>query len=87
MLRTMCRELYELDSTILYNLIKHKDFAGRERYIISDSSEQMHAPHRIADGLFIETNLSAMDILNYCKIICNHYQISDEVYFVLNRNK
>ena len=87
MLRTICRVLFELDSTIIYNLIRHKDFVGRERYIISDTSEQMHTPHKIADGLFIETNLSALDILNYCKIICDHYQISDEVYFLLNRNK
>ena len=87
MLRTICGVLFELDSTIIYNLIRHKDFVGRERYIISDTSEQMHTPHRIADGLFIETNLSALDILNYCKIICDHYQISDEVYFLLNRNK
>lgn len=87
MLRTLCKELYELDSTILYNLIKNKDFIGRERRIISDSAEKLRSPYIIADGLYIETNLSALDILNYCKIICNYYQISEDIYFMLNKVK
>lgn len=87
LIRILCRELFDIDSTILYKLIKHNDFTGRERFIINDSGEKMNSPYKIGDTLYIETNLSALDILNYCKIICNHYQISDEVYFVLNRNK
>lgn len=87
MLRTLCGVLYDLDNTIFYNLTKHKDFAGRDRRIISDTNERLRNPHKIADNLYIETNLSALDILNYCKIICNHYQVSDDVYFMLNRTK
>lgn len=87
LIRTLCKELYELDSTVLYNLVKHKDFTGRERYIINDSAESMNSPYKIGEGIFIETNLSALDILNYCRIICNHYRISDDVYYMLNRNK
>lgn len=87
LLRSLCHELFELDSTIFYNLIKQKDFSGRERYIINDTSTAMTSPYEIADNLYIETNLSAMDILNYCKIICSHYQITDDIYFVLNQNK
>jgi len=85
MLRVLCRNLYDLDSTIMYNLVKHKDFAGRDLFIIDDAPDKMNSPHKIGDGLFIETNRSAIDILNYCKIICNHYQLADEVYFVLSR--
>lgn len=84
---TLCGVLYDLDNTIFYNLTKHKDFAGRDRRIISDTNERLRTPHKIADNLYIETNLSALDILNYCKIICNHYQVSDDVYFMLNRTK
>lgn len=87
LIRILCRELFDMDSTILYKLIRHNDFTGRERYIINDSGEKMISPYKIGEGVFIETNLSSLDILNYCKIICDHYQISDEVYFVLNRNK
>ena len=69
----------------MYNLVKHKDFAGRDLFIIDDAPDKMNSPHKIGDDLFIETNRSAIDILNYCKIICNHYQLADEVYFVLGR--
>ena len=86
-LRKLCGELFSLDSAIMYNLIKHKDFCGRARYIINDTSKDMISPYKIAESLFIETNLSALDILNYCKIICEHYDISDEVSFTLNKNR
>ena len=85
MLRTLCKELFELDDSILYNLTKHRDFAGRDRSILSNTSEKLRSPYKIAEELFIETNLSALEILNYCKIICNHYQVSDEVYFMLSK--
>ena len=85
LLRVLCRELFELDSATFYNLVKHKDFTGRERYILNNSSESMNSPFKINDNLYIETNLSALDILNYCKIICNHYQITEDVYFMLAR--
>lgn len=87
LLKTVCRELYYLDNTIFYNLIRHKDFLGRDRWIISDTAEGLRSPYRIAEALFIETNLSALDILNYCKIICNHYHVSDDVFFMLNKTK
>lgn len=87
LIRVLCKELFELDNTILYNLVRHKDFTGRERYIINNTTDTMNSPFRISDDIYIETNLSAIDILNYCKIICNHYQVSDDVYFVLNKNK
>lgn len=85
MLRVLCVELFQLDSTILYNLIKHKDFMGRERCIINSTKDDMISPFKIDNDIYIETNMSALDILNYCKIICNHYHISDDVYFMLSR--
>lgn len=87
LIRVLCKELFELDNTILHNLIKHKDFTGRERYIINNTPANMNSPYKISDDIYIETNLSAIDILNYCKIICNQYQVADDVYFALNKNK
>ncbi|MGD9569436.1 MAG: DUF262 domain-containing protein [Sedimentibacter sp.] len=87
LIRVLCKELFELDNTILHNLVKHKDFTGRERYIINNTSDTMNSPYKISDDIYIETNLSAIDILNYCKIICNQYQVADDVYFALNKNK
>lgn len=85
MLKTTFRVLFEEDNTILYNLIRHKDFSGRGCCIINNSQEHMRSPYKVADGLFVETNLSALGILNYCKILCEHYQISDSVYFLLSK--
>ncbi len=85
LLRVLCKELFELDSASFYNLIKHKDFVRGERRILNDTTEAMNAPFKISDNLYIETHLSASDILNYCKIICNLFQISDDVYFMLAR--
>ena len=87
LLRTLCYELYNLDSAVMHNLIRHKDFSGRERYIIDSTSENMKSPFKIGEKIYIETNLSALDILNYCKLICEHYQVSDEVFFTLNANR
>lgn len=86
-LRVLCKELFELDNTVFYNMVRHKDFTGRDRYIINDTSEKMKSPYRISSNIYIETNLSAIDILNYCKIICAHYDVKDDVYFLLSRNK
>ena len=87
LLRVLCKELFELDSTIFYNLVKHKDFTGRERYIIDNNSSSMNSPYKIGEEIYIEANLSALEILNYCKLICTHYQVQDDVLFLLNKNK
>jgi len=82
---TLCNELFELDNTLFYNLVKHKDFTGRARIIINNTNENMKDSHRISDHLYIETNLNAITLLNYCKMICNHYAISDDVFFMLTK--
>lgn len=83
LLKTMCQVFFELESSSFYNLLRHNDLGGKTIAILDDSPNKMNSPHRIASGLYIETNRSALDILNYCKIICNCYQMSDEVYFTL----
>lgn len=86
MLRTLARELCELDSSIFCNLATHKDFSGRDRRIIDIDGSNMKVPYKVAENLYFETNLSASDILNYCRILCEHYSMIDDVYFMLNIN-
>lgn len=83
MLKTLCAVFFELDSTILYNLAHHNDSNSKSIAILNNTSDGMNSPHQIAPGLFIETNRSALDILNYSKLICDFYESSDEVYFML----
>lgn len=46
----------------------------------------MLSHYKIDNNLYIETNLSALDILNYCKLLCLHYGLDNDVYFMLKRH-
>ena len=85
LLKQICCDLYSLGSSVFYNLIKHKDFTGRDKYIIDNTSDSLRAPFCIGEGIYIETNLSAIDILNYCKIIAVHYGMAEDIYFMLSK--
>lgn len=82
-LKILCDSLHDLDKSILYQLIRHKNFTGRERVIINDNAKDMKKPYKIDENLYIEMNLSANDILHYAKLICEHFDVSDDVFFVL----
>lgn len=47
--------------------------------IIDDSDVNMRSPMRIADGLYIEANRSANDILNYSKLIIEKFDGVEEL--------
>lgn len=47
--------------------------------IIDDNDSNMRSPLKIAEGLYIETNRSANDILNYCKLIIEKFDGVEEV--------
>lgn len=47
--------------------------------IIDDNDSNMRSPLRIADGLYIEANRSANDILNYCKLIIEKFDGVEEL--------
>ena len=81
MLREICRQLYELDSQVFESFTKHKDFEGRERRVISSNTEGLLSPFSLAENIFIETNLNANAILNYCKLIVEKYDMQNDVFF------
>lgn len=80
-LKILCRELYDFDSVTFYNLAEHKDF--KKRHILSHSEKALRIPMKISDELYIETNLNALQIFNYCKLLCDHYDFNEEVFFML----
>lgn len=75
--------LYEFDNNQFKKFVQHSDFKGRERRIIGDKKEVMTSPYEIADGIFIETNLSANAIINYCRIMASHYEMQDDISIML----
>ena len=82
-IRELCSQLYELDSDTFRSFVKHKDFIGRDRKVIDNKDDNMISPYKIAENLFVETNMSANTIINYCKIIAEHYSLQDDIFFLL----
>ena len=83
MLKTLCSELLELDAELFKALAVSKDFEGKGRRIIAYDSVNMNSPYEINEGLFIETNLGAVAILNYCKLICEKFELQEDVFYKL----
>ena len=74
----LCKKMYEYDAEIFRSLLTHRDFAGRSKRVISDSDAGMIAARKIAEGVYLETNLSANDALNYAKLVIGKYEGMDE---------
>lgn len=73
-LKNICLQMYEYDSQIFRSLIRHKDFKGRSKRIISDTDENMRVPQKLAEGIYLEMNLSANEALNYAKLVIEKYE-------------
>lgn len=67
-------EICDLDEDKFHIFTIHPDFKGREKRIIGDNPEKMRNPVRIRKNIYIETNRSANDILNYSKLIMEKYE-------------
>lgn len=78
-MKKVCEFLYEYDAQVFRSLTKHNDFKGKSMRIIDDNDSNMRSPLKIAEGLYIETNRSANDILNYCKLIIEKFDGVEEV--------
>lgn len=80
--RVICETMYEYDSEIFIGLIKHKDFQGRKKRIITDDKESLRTPYSINGLIYIEQNLSANDALNYSKLVVEKYTgMEDEITY------
>lgn len=77
-LKNICMQMYEFDPQIFRSLLRHKDFKGRSKRIISDTAENMRTPQKIAEGIYLEMNLSANDALNYAKLVVDKYDGMDK---------
>lgn len=78
----LCENIYSLDEEKFLKFTKHRDFKGKSRRIIANKSIEMRKPIKISSDIFVETNLSANDILNYSKLIMEKYNTEDiEVRF------
>lgn len=70
----LSKEICGLDEEKFFTFTTHPDFRGKEKRIISTTDIGMRNPISIRNNIFIETNLSANDILNYSKLIMEKYE-------------
>lgn len=70
----ICKKMYEYDAQIFRSLLMHNDFKGRRKRIITRDKETLRSPEEVAEGIFIEQNLSANDALNYSKLVVEKYE-------------
>ena len=83
--RAVCRTMYDYEPQIFRSLLRHKDFAGKGRRIISETEEGISRPYKVAEGIYVETYLTANDAVNYAKLIIEKYDnMDDEVSYRLN---
>ena len=82
---TVCKQMNDYDSAIFESLTKHNDFQGKSRRIITNNSNNLRNPEKIAEDVYIETNLSANDILNYTKLVVSKFDgMESEISYTLS---
>lgn len=77
MLTTVCNYIYELDEELFLSLQHNKRF---ERLLNSDKNSLRDAK-KFKEGLFIEVNYNAKDILSYIGLLAEEYEIEDLIFF------
>lgn len=83
--KKLCIFCYDLNSELFTSLTKNYDFKRGETRIISNTYSTMITPSEIANGVYIETTLSAISILNYCKIISEKFELQDDIIYRLEK--
>lgn len=73
----ICESMCSLDEDKFELFTIHPDFKGKEKRIISQNRDGLRVPEKIKNNIYIETNLSANDILNYSKLIIEKYNNDD----------
>lgn len=74
----ICCTMYEYNSQIFISLLRHNDFQGRKKRIITDDINTLREPGKVSDGIYIEQNLSANDALNYSKLVVEKFEGMEE---------
>ncbi len=69
----ICKAMIQEDEQLFRSLVGHNDFQKRTRRIINKEGTEMKAPIELLDNLYIESNLNANAILNYCRLIVEKF--------------
>ncbi len=83
LLRKISDELYYLDKEIFKSLIYHKDFEGVSKKRINDTEENMNFSYQVGEGIYIDLHGSAVEIVNYCVLIAEKFEMENDVFIML----
>lgn len=89
MLMSFVKTLYDLDDKLLYSIAKEKYRpTSTERIYISMAENDLRRPRELENtGIFVETNLSAADILKFISRLIEKYEFEKEEFeFIVNRD-
>lgn len=80
MLVETCRYLFELDEELFKSLMNKSNFKN----ILSYDKESLRSPEKVRQGIFVQTNYSAKDVLSYVVLFTEEFNISNLVYFEIS---
>lgn len=79
MLVEMCDFLLNFDRELFYSLLDNKNF----RKLISRNADDIRKEEQLAEGLYLETNLNANDILNYVRLLTTEFDMEEFIDFTV----
>lgn len=75
----ICKFLLDFDKELFYSLLENKNF----KKLISNNMNNIRRPEQLTKNLYIETNLSANDILNYARLLTEEYNMEEFIDFTI----
>lgn len=75
----MCKFLLDFDRELFYSLLDNKNF----KKLITSDANSIRRPEQLSRGLYLETNLSANDIINYVRLLAEEYAMEEFIEFMI----
>lgn len=79
MLIETCLFLLDMDKELFESLITNNNF----KRILANEESSLRRGEKISESLFIETNLSAKDIINYIKLFTKEFDVDEYFEFII----
>ena len=81
------RYLYKKDKNIIIKLLENKFIFKGKNTLFSNTKEVYAKGEEIADNIYVETNRSAMDLIERVKYILNRYSMPHEAITIYIKEK
>lgn len=79
MLLKTCSFLLDLDKKLFYSLLNNNNFTK----LLKKDTRKIRKEEKLMEDLYIETNLSAKDILNYVRLLAEEFEMEDFIEFMV----